>query len=345
MNNKNIKIFTLILAIGAVGWSLLPTTSEHVVKMEEQVIEKEPVSLPVKKVDKSLIIQSIGDYLASPAHADPAIIKRIQKIKRFQDLQTGEFNYFGKVIDQHGEPVMGAKITGYYSYYPLIPNGDFTSSSKGFERVSDANGLFSILDKKGISIRIGLIEKEGYEFEKSRLYMFDRGGIKMLKEIGNPDKPVIFKAWEKTEAEHLVSLEKRVYLSFDGQKIAVDLHVKSCGAQSDFTVSVIRSGSRINPADWQVVLEVAGGGLIESSDLFMNLAPESGYQSKVVISNKRSDENYTSQADKKYFLKSKNGKSYASLEMQIRPFFNNSESAIFMKYRLNPNGSRNLQNN
>jgi len=49
-----------------------------------------------------------------------------------------------------------------------------------FERVSDANGLFSILDKKGISIRIGLIEKEGYEFEKSRLYMFDRGGIKSL---------------------------------------------------------------------------------------------------------------------------------------------------------------------
>jgi len=75
----------------------------------------------------------------------------------------------------------------------------------------------------------------------------------------------------------------------------------------------------------------------------MNVAPEDGYQSKIVLSYKKENENYASKVKKKYYLKSKNGHSYAHLEMDIRPFFNDNVAAIRMIYWLNPNGSRNLQ--
>jgi len=344
MRNKkiNINILVVILVVGVLVWYLVPPTPEQVGETEQPAVEKQ------EKEEKSIITQSIGDYLASPAHADPAIIKRIQKIKRFQDLKTGEFNYFGKVIDQHGEPVIGAKITGSYSYYPLIPNGDFTSSSKGFERISDANGLFSILDKKGISIRIGLIEKEGYEFEKSRLYMFDRGGIKMLKEIGNPDKPVIFKAWKKTEAEHLVYSEGFYGFYKSGQPYTIDLYKekKTEGVTiGDLAITFKRdpSGSRIRPSSWAVSVKVLGGGLVENQDVFMNEAPNEGYVPSWNISFKKGTLNYQPEIEKHFYLKSRGGNAYSKVKMRFLPYYKDGVDVIEIKAWLNPNGSQNLQ--
>ncbi|MEI6861745.1 MAG: hypothetical protein WCL04_05770, partial [Verrucomicrobiota bacterium] len=41
--------------------------------------------------------------------------------------------------------------------------------------------------------------------------------------------------------------------------------------------------------DWSVKIEVVGGGLVEATDPYKNLAPENGYQSAFVFAQAKAD--------------------------------------------------------
>jgi len=181
---------------------------------------------------------------------------------------VAKFSYYGKIIDQYGDPVVGAKVKGYYTYYPLIPNGDFTSSTKDIEMISDDQGAFSFTKHKGRSISIRGFEKDGYEFEIGRTYIFSRGGIKMLESISNPYKPVIFHAWKKVEAEPLIHDEIFQKVPQDGQFHYINIAALNKTMKVAFTIDP--NGTSSSPLDWSVNLTLVGGGFIESSEEFMN---------------------------------------------------------------------------
>lgn len=75
----------------------------------------------------------------------------------------------------------------------------------------------------------------------------------------------------------------------------------------------------------------------------MYLAPESGYQQKVIVEQPHDGGKnvYQIELKKRYYLKSRSGQLYARLRLDISPFYNDY-SLIHITYFANPNSSRNL---
>ena len=352
---RNNKIITIVIGVilfaGVVGWYLYPSSPEHVAEIEQHIIEKEPVSQQVKKEEKKPIAQSIAEYIKMP-NADAAVLERIKKIQKFQSLKTGKFDYYGKVIDQHGDPVVGATVKVDIGYYPFIPNGNFYPSHKKRKLVTDSEGKFSIVGEEGESVSIDLVEKSGYEihywFPPLTSFIFSRVGIEGLKKVGNPDKPVIFHAWKKAEAEPLVYSEGFYGFYKSGEPYTIDLNkgkkVKGV-ALGDLLITFNRdpSGSRMNPSSWAVSVKAIGGGVVETTDLFMNEAPNEGYEPSWNISFKKGALGYKSRSEKHFYLKSRSGKSYSKVKMIFWPYYRADADAIEIKAWVNPNASRNLQ--
>ncbi len=129
--------------------------------------------------------------------------KGLGRVQGLHDAMSSGFEYYGRVIDQHGNPVAGASVTARWAYFPFIPNGDFGPNYKNLHLTTDSDGRFSIQKDDGMSIVINTIEKGGYEIKGHAAYMFSDGGYKMLQSFSDPENPVIFHAWKKAEAEPL----------------------------------------------------------------------------------------------------------------------------------------------
>ncbi len=343
---KNKRIITIVIGVilfaGVVGWYLYPSSPEHVAEIEQHIIEKEPVSQQVKKEEKKPIAQSIAEYIKMP-NADAAVLERIKKIQKFQSLKTGKFDYYGKVIDQHGDPVVGATVKVDIGYYPFIPNGNFYPSHKKRKLVTDSEGKFSIVGEEGESVRIDPVPNGKYDFSYPELFAltFSRVGIEGLKKVGNPDKPVIFHAWKKTEAEPLYYGEIFQKIPQDGQFHSINIPALNGTMKVAFIIDP--NGTPSKPLDWTVRLKVDGGGVIETEDIFLNEAPKDGYLLSWSKSHKKTDPQFSEWGGKKnFYIQGLNGSVYGRMEVEFVAYYNDV-GVVDAKWWLNPNGSRNLQ--
>jgi hypothetical protein len=84
---------------------------------------------------------------------------------------------------------------------------------------------------------------------------------------------------------------------------------------------------------------VPQGGLIETTDLIQNLAPEGGYQSEWKIRVADLENKYSENGKRKFYFKSQNGQLYGQFSVELNL---NGKVLTFSSFWLNPNGSRNL---
>ncbi len=74
----------------------------------------------------------------------------------------------------------------------------------------------------------------------------------------------------------------------------------------------------------------------------MYRAPETGYQLRYEVNVSANDPQWSGQAKRQFYLKSREGKVYARLEVEI--LSNYQDKAVFnVEYYANPTGSRNLE--
>ena len=244
--------------------------------------------------------------------------------------------FYGRVIDQHGNPVAGAKVGVSLLRWRILDAG-----GEYHEFTTDSEGYFAIKGISGQVLTIRKIEKDGYEIigENQNSQTFRVEGIRK-----NKSSPYVFQAWKKTEAEPLVYNDVLIGFSPDGQSYAIDLIKPKKvlnGNSGDIRVRFKRP-LNTNRADWSVVIEGLGGGLVETNDVHMNQAPESGYQPVWNFEMKKDNSKFRFEVNKKFYLKSREGRCFGRLELVITPFYND-RSVIDAKYWINPNGSRNLQ--
>ncbi len=264
-----------------------------------------------------------------------------------QDYRNTHVYFYGKVVDQHGNPVSNALVKTEIGKWRIL---DANSSYYQFK--TDSQGNFSIEDIGAINMIVGSIEKDGYEIKAGTYlqgYKRDANDPAPLWSETSKEKPWIFHAWKKTEAEPLVYDKGLFGFKFDGRKYTINFKtgkkLEGIVNSGDLVVSIWRNpnSSRSNVGDWKVSLEAISGGLIETMDVFMNEAPEAGYSSSWSMDYKKNASNYKRKTSwEKFYLKSRN-RLYIRLEMEIIPYFNDKEAAIDMKIWMNPNGSRNLQ--
>ena len=262
-----------------------------------------------------------------------------EKIKKVLEKYIVSITFYGKVVDEKGNPVEGA--TAFFSVNDLSEN-----SATPFEIKSDDEGLFSLRNVKGGGTSVRVF-KDGHYTSPTEYRYFDYNR-ESASHVPDANNPVIFQLRKKGEAAELVHREKLFTFTIDGTVHYIDLLTgkKYVGgsSQGDFSVRIIRSQKSSNDRfDWEVVLEAVGdGGFIESTEEFMLQAPEDGYQPVIHIGYNAPDANWRSEERRKFYLRSRAGKFYTRLETTIIPEYNN-KGAIDLNYYLNPDKSRNLE--
>ena len=249
--------------------------------------------------------------------------------------------FFGKVVDENDQPVSGVRAR--FSWIDLSPAG-----TDEREVLSDAQGLFSLMGVTGKKLNVYL-GKGGYYVPKKEFGRAFEYAEPLAPGYHRPnrDSPVVFRIRRKGTTEPLLAAQKLFGFKVDGTPFYIDLISGKKFAQSpprwDLAVRFNRSTLDVNHKfDWSVAFEVSEGGLLETNEEFMFLAPIDGYQHTIEITQFAANPDWTRQASKKFFLKSRSGQIYGRIEMTIMPWYQ-KETAIDILYFLNTNGSRNLE--
>jgi|GEM_PF-6407632 len=240
------------------------------------------------------------------------------KMRAITQGQLKEIKFYGKVIDQHGKPVEHVDVI-FKARSGYMAEGDGRQFTRGNEY-----GVFVIEDVVGAGLGIGLV-KAGYQFNLGHVKDFENfprfEDSKLWSDHSSPDNPFVFKAWKIADGYPLTSHARATYGFKLNEIYSLDFfssnkkRVKKQGQFGELDLQVYFT--RDDDADtWEVTLTVPDGGLIETNDVYMNLAPENGYQSNMTFSGTKKT-NFT--MDKLFYIHSR-GNSYGRLLVKIRPY-------------------------
>ena len=271
-----------------------------------------------------------------------------------------KINFWGKVVDQEGNPVEGATV--------IMHVRDFT---KGFigkkidtecKSVTNSDGIFSLKGKKGHWLFIDNIEKEGYEYDVSE-NVENRGfNYKLPSTINdNYDKPVLYYLKNVSDVAYLVTsrnitcrFEKNIssiepiyfpdWISIYGEYN--NLHKEELDTNNDLVITckIAEDKSKFSLA----FESKSGNSSFYLSDYRLDEAPEDGYDNKCMYENSMIDlvkKNKLGLPSQLFYLyvKGLNGKYYSRIECKVstRSF---GEYFVFLDYKsyTNPYGKRNL---
>ena len=211
-----------------------------------------------------------------------------------------------------------------------------------------SDGTFSFLNRTGEFFGIDKIQKEGYLVSATvheKTYYYYASDEKKYRP--NPSVPEVFKIWKQMGAEKLIEKNLKYKLTTEGRSYGLDL-LNGAQAKADAIADIrvsMTAPSVIKPHvkyDWNFVLEAAEGGLIETSDDYMYLAPLDGYVSRIQVSFNASDANWSDNFRKRFYVMSRNGSVYARIEILVGVALN-GRGYLHIESASNPNSSRNLE--
>jgi hypothetical protein len=290
-----------------------------------------------------------ADLARIPGNATDAQKRaRILKLRQIMDRANQPIRFWGKVVDQDDAPLPGVKVRLSIKHTRERLPGATEDVFDYLDLTTDGQGMFSIVDGKGALLGVETLVKDGYEapYVGNRAYWY-AAPVSNMQFTPDETKPEVFRMWKKAGAERMVSADKFYGIVPDGRSYTIDvLNAKKIEgvAAGDFKVSIHRpqpvaAGAKY---DWGCVVEGIGGGVIETQDEFMYQAPENGYQSRYAVSIPASDPQWSDRAQRRLYLKSRDGRVYARMEVEIHA--NYQDKAVFsVKYFANTASSRNLE--
>lgn len=280
-----------------------------------------------------------------PSSTPPTKSKEQLMSEALAVLNHQPIQFYGKVLDQDGAPVAGAKVTGGVMVQTKWMNGEIKNSYT----TTDGAGLFAFNGLAGRDISIWL-EKPGYEFKNGDHTLFKYSKLTKESERHTPDAnaPVVFTMWKQKGPESLVHTKlSRLSVPVDGTAVEFDLITgqKTTGG-GDLVVKLERNPVHIQRGqrfDWKVTLEVPNGGLIEIGDAYPNEAPAEGYEASTVVEMPVNSTEWQSSVTRGYYIKSRGGQSYARVNLRITADYEPPPTGVTLEAFVNPSGSRNLE--
>lgn len=259
-------------------------------------------------------------------------------------------NLFGKVVDQHGNPIEGATIEVYANDKPFSDGGppDVTL-------VSDISGSFSVVGLKGVALGV-LAKKKGY------IHYSPVGGPTSSANVtsskyANATHPLILTLHDPGELEPLVHLgQKNWALPSDGTPCEIALDSKDGNGGSHVIEFKFITKRFLLPEDqlytkqydWSFEAVIPGGGFARNqNDLDMKSyyqfeAPVDGYVEKIRYDfpSNLSKEQWTNFAMDSFFVRFPDG-THGRIRFTIHGLSN--RKPLLMETWFNPKpGSRNL---
>jgi hypothetical protein len=248
-------------------------------------------------------------------------------------------DFYGKVIDENSNPVSGVSFSFRWTDM-TAPNMERSSSTE-----SDSGGLFSLRGKKGGSMTLWF-SKEGY-------YSSHHGQMSFNYAVGpnilspDPHNPVIFHLHKKGEGAQLTTSDYGQRLDFpvlvprDGTPVNVDLLQRKTDVSGDLQLSQIKPDrSQLQQAtNWSFHMSLSDGGFVGEDDAFQFEAPATGYESTVDLNFVKGEPGWKTQIATNYYIVFGQPPKYGWLHVDA----NIAQQTVFLKYAINPTGSRNLE--
>jgi hypothetical protein len=254
---------------------------------------------------------------------------------------------YGKVIDQHGEPVAGAEV-----YMIVAGGGTFAPGSGPVTVTTDEAGLFRVQAKgqeiSVISVTHPKLTRALYrtrwgniETGAERLFAVDSHGEEYSwRTYTTPDKPFVINVWRVEKFEKVTSESGAISPSPNGEPVEF-AGVKVICEREPKEPNVHWRHQR---GSWSITFRPIDGGIQETDDLYLNEAPESGYQPELTVSMKRGDPDYKVkiQPARRYYYTAHNGRWYGSFSATFDPYMYDDYCRVGVTNKYNQNSSRNL---
>jgi hypothetical protein len=246
--------------------------------------------------------------------------------------------YYGRVLDEAGVPIIGAEIR--FSainnpYEPLSPETKYT-------RLSDSDGSFSITGITGTRLVLK-ISKEGYRMlpnSQSSLGYHPSATRRSDGEIPTVERPAVFVMEKLSVPAHLIKRRLKQKLPLNGKAVSINLLSGNLSSDGSFKISL---KSDYNPdtyeaMNWEAAMKLQNGGLVENTDQANFEAPEDGYTSEIVFRVTEGMERIPKSFRQEVYFTVDNGRQYGRGTLYI-----SSSGTFSFSYYLNPQGARNLE--
>ena len=260
-------------------------------------------------------------------------------------------DFYGRVIDQYGAPVVDADVAGNMAW---LQGYDIGEKTKTFTTKTDLNGEFKFTGISGW--KLGVVPtKSGYELNLA----FDTQAIKLpAGGKTSPESRGVFFMWKLKGPESLVHTEIDGRIPYDGRSVIFDLCSgkpakirvdNNESGKGDLRVTLARDPVDIKRGDrcnWNLRIEMVDGGLVEIADLYPNLAPETGYQQSVEFAGKKDDPQWNPRLSKSFYFhtyKGMFGRFLIDLIIDTARPEIGLGVGINIKAWINPSGSQNLE--
>jgi hypothetical protein len=261
--------------------------------------------------------------------------------------------FHGKVIDQYEAPVSGAKVS-----YIIVGQFLAAGAGKGFA-LTDEQGRF-VIEGEGARVRIEDIIHPQINFnpptstEKTLLDAGRNSPINVSNwEKYTTDNPYLFRAYRVAQYEDVKKGAAGIGMKPDGRIYTFDFtkhwrsgeQVKEGESYGQLRVSCERAEMEHgrNFQDWRVTLTPVDGGIQMTDNIYMNEAPETGYQPTITVEQRIDDPEYKNMIiNQRYFFTAHHSDIYGSLFIHYKPHFRNEKCNIRIAYKMNMEGSRNL---
>jgi hypothetical protein len=273
-----------------------------------------------------------------------ALIACLLPIPTMAQLRTPEnvpIAFYGKVVDQNGQSVGGAKV----SLLVVVSHVEqYDTETRPVTLETDENGNFTLSGYTAYAIDKIAVEKKGYGLSKKTTLSYVFGGTPTY--APDPNNPVVFKMWKSAGKERLTSSSWQGNVACDGTTRHFDLLTGHPNPGGNLEIMCLRDPLQLphhtNTAfDYSFRVVIVGGSIKPTDDEFSYLAPKGGYAENFVIQHKASDTNWTPKVKQEFYIKTAEG-DYGRLWVD---WYSTQKSPTHLDWNcsINPTGSRNLE--
>jgi hypothetical protein len=254
-------------------------------------------------------------------------------ILRSQNNQPQDF--YGKVVDQYGQPILGVYVTGNLMVRGGLGDG---ANNQTYKTQTDADGLFQFIDIKGWQLGV-TVNKDGY-----LMAGHGEGFEEPASGKTTPDSRAILTMWKQRGAEPLTNFMIDSKIPYDGTPITFDLEAQKINPGGDFRVTLLRSPLMVRRGgevfDWSLKIEMLQGGLEAENDPYPYWAPEDRYNSSFTIDVSSNDVPWYSHLAQDFYIRNTAGQyglMHANVYTALTP------ARVQFNFTFNPSGSQNLE--
>ena len=266
-----------------------------------------------------------------------------------------QVRFWGKVVNQDGRPVDGAAIAASVTTLRMIKVEGGYREYEILHATSGADGTFGFDGSKGMYLDIETLGKDGYVLPsayqagtrwpgaKYHYRYFSMGDHEDVFRP-NPGRPEVFHLWKLKRPEPLEIIDDTGGLN--GPILRVGAEPESYRTVSMMLTDV---GTPQSP-QWELTVSAlepdAGVIKANSSDIFMFVAPPSGYTHsiKFLYGPVGADQGAGEPGSPvRFFVRSHHGRWYGAAEYAFFSPDQDGRVRSRMGYWINPNGSRNLE--